>query len=192
VKLGLPRLVSTAHLVTALLILGGLLVLAARGAVQGAPAAKIARLARAGLGVLLVQLALGGYVRHAGAGLACPDFPLCSGDVFPSHWLALAHWTHRWLGIALLGLFVHLALAGRHTRLAGATWTTAALAVLQVSLGIAAVLLRLDPPVRAAHAAVGYALWGALVWTAAKAGAASARLGSPGREREPAAEARLA
>ena len=109
VLLKLPDLISTAHLVNALLIFGGLLVLAAseRGA-RAAPAAAIARLARAGLGVLLVQLALGGYVRHSGAGLACPDFPLCSGAVLPGHWLAVAHWTHRWLGVLLLGLFIHL------------------------------------------------------------------------------------
>jgi len=120
--------------------------------------------------VLLLQLALGGYVRHTGAGLACPDFPLCSGDLLPGHWLAAVHWAHRWLGIALLGLFIHLAIASRGTRLAGAAAGTAALAVLQVTLGIAAVLLRLDPSIRAIHAAAGYVLWGALVWISVRAG----------------------
>jgi heme A synthase len=91
------------------------------------------------------------------------------------------HWVHRWLGIALLGLFAHLALAGRGARLSGPTALTAALAVLQVSLGIATVLLRLDPPIRAAHAAVGYALWGALVWTAARAGCWREALAAPRR-----------
>ena len=161
VLLKLPDLISTAHLVNALLIFGGLLVLAASERGPATPAAAIARLARAGLGALLVQLALGGYVRHSGAGLACPDFPLCSGAVLPGHWLAVAHWTHRWLGVLLLGLFVHLGIAGRGTPLARATSAAALLAVVQVALGIATVLLRLDPPIRAAHAAVGYALWGA-------------------------------
>ena len=112
-------------------------------------------------------------MRHSGAGLACPDFPLCSGAVLPGHWLAVAHWTHRWLGVLLLGLFIHLGIAGRGTPLARATSTAALLAVVQVGLGIATVLLRLDPPIRAAHAAVGYALWGAVVWTAARSGAVS-------------------
>jgi heme A synthase len=174
VLLRLPHLISTAHLVNALLILGGLLVLAARNGSNGAPAAsesgKIARLARAGVVVLLLQLALGGYVRHAGAGLACPDFPLCSGALFPEHWLATVHWVHRWLGVILLGLFVHLAIAARGMRLGGGAVITAALACLQVALGIAAVLLRLDPPIRAIHATVGYALWAALVWVSARAG----------------------
>src|SRR5262245_62058586 len=75
--------------------------------------AALARLARVGLPVLLGQLALGGYVRHAGAGLACPDFPLCSGSVLPHHWESAVHWLHRWVGVALLGLFVHVALAAR-------------------------------------------------------------------------------
>ncbi|HSB43174.1 MAG TPA: COX15/CtaA family protein [Methylomirabilota bacterium] len=171
VLLRLPDLISTAHLINALLILAGLIVLA--GALQepaGGPRAagvdRLRRLARVGLIVLLVQLALGGYVRHSGAGLACPDFPLCSGDVLPGQWLAGVHWVHRWLGVLLLGLFVHLAVAGRTL---GAR-LVAALAVLQVVLGIAAVLLQLPPAVRAAHAAVGYALWAVLVWVSVEAG----------------------
>jgi heme A synthase len=168
VLLRLPHTISTAHLVNALLILGGLILLVSQSA--GAPIPKIVRLARAGLAVLLVQLAIGGYVRHTGAGLACPDFPLCSGDILPGHWLAVVHWVHRWLGVLLLGFFVHLALAGRRTALRGATSLVAALAILQVALGISAVLLRLDPPIRAIHAAVGYALWGTLVWVSVRAG----------------------
>jgi cytochrome c oxidase assembly protein subunit 15 len=166
VLLKLPHLISTAHLVNALLIFGGLLLLAARPETirgfQGS--AGLARLTRAGLVVLLVQLALGGYVRHTGAGLACPDFPLCSGDILPGHWLAAVHWVHRWLGVTLLGFFIQLALASRRTPLARAAAVTCALAGLQVALGIAAVLLQLEAPIRAVHAAVGYALWGALVW----------------------------
>ncbi len=174
VLLRLPYLVSTAHLVNALLIFGGLLLLAsgdrAERAAPPAGAAKVAALARVGLAVLLLQMALGGYVRHTGAGLACPDFPSCSGELLPGHWLALVHWVHRWLGVTLLGLFAHLAMAGRRTALARVTAATAALALLQVALGIGAVWLQLTPPIRAAHAAVGYALWGALVWTSIRAG----------------------
>jgi heme a synthase len=172
VLLRLPHLISTAHLVNALLILGGLLLLASRLGTPAAapPVPTSARLARVGLAVLLVQLALGGYVRHAGAGLACPDFPLCSGEVFPTHWLGVVHWVHRWLGVALIGLFVHLAIASRRAPVATAATITALLAVLQVTFGIVTVLSQLDPPVRALHAAIGYALWGALVWTSARAG----------------------
>ena len=192
VLLRLPHLISTAHLVNALLILGGLLILAARTGSNGAPTAsesgKIARLARAGVIVLLLQLALGGYVRHAGAGLACPDFPLCGGALLPEHWLGTVHWVHRWLGVILLGLFVHLAIAARGTRLGSGVMITAALACLQVALGIAAVLLRLDPPIRAIHATVGYALWAALVWVSARAGSWHGILSEPPSVRDAVAE----
>jgi heme A synthase len=182
VLLKLPHLISTAHLVNALLILAGLIVLA-RGLETTAPAGaradddRLRRLARVGLIVLLVQLALGGYVRHSGAGLACPDFPLCSGDVLPTQWLAGVHWVHRWLGVLLLGLFVHVAVTGR----TAATRLVAALAVLQVALGIAAVLLQLTPVVRAAHAAVGYSIWAVLVWVSVEAGCWRGSFAAPAR-----------
>lgn len=166
----LPDLVSTAHLVNALLILAGLVILAEGNRGYPAVPARLKRLARAGLWVLLVQLALGGYVRHAGAGLACPDFPLCSGSLLPHHWESAVHWLHRWLGVALLGLFVHLALAARRTALARPAAMVMGLALLQVALGIATVLGGLAIPVRAAHAVVAYALWGGLVWFSVHAG----------------------
>jgi heme A synthase len=184
VLLGLSPLVSTVHLLTALSVLAGLMTICAvpeagRGAAEGEPSnsttlspePQLARFATVGLAVLLTQLALGGYVRHSGAGLACPDFPLCSGELFPGHWLGWVHWLHRWLGVLLLGFFLHLARASRRTALAGAGATVAALAVAQVTLGILAVLLRLPIPVRATHAVVGYALWALLVWIAVRAGA---------------------
>ena len=142
------------------------------GSPSAAPrqATALTRLARVGLPVLLAQLALGGYVRHTGAGLACPDFPLCSGELLPAVGAPLIHWIHRWLGILLLGLFLHVAMASRRTPLAGVGAALGALAVLQVTLGVAAVLMRLPVPVRAAHAAGGYALWGLLVWLALRSG----------------------
>jgi len=188
VLLKLPHLMSTAHLVNALLILAGLLMLTtsvrtwAAGDLAVAP--RLRRLALAGLAALMLQLALGGYVRHSGAGLACPDWPLCSGALFPGHWLATVHWVHRWLGVALLGLFIHLALAARRTSLATATGIAGVLAALQVVLGILTVLVGLDPAIRAIHAAAGYALWGLLVWVSVTAGAFAAPWGgTPGPER---------
>ena len=208
VLLGLSPVVSTVHLLVALAVLAGLMTLCAtpdppgpagrgaaegetsnsagRGAAEGETSnstvllaePQLARFATVGLAVLLIQLALGGYVRHSGAGLACPDFPLCSGDVFPGHWLGWVHWLHRWLGVVLLGFFLHLARMSRCTTLAGVGAAVAGLAVAQVTLGILAVLLRLPITVRATHAVVGYALWALLVWIAVRAGAWGAALGS--------------
>ena len=170
----LPDLVSTAHLVNALLILAGLMILAEGSRPAASVPPKVGRLAVSGLAVLLVQLALGGYVRHAGAGLACPDFPLCSGSLLPHHWESAVHWTHRWLGVLLLGVFVQLALAARRTALGGAAAACAVVAILQVTLGIAAVLGGLAVPLRATHAVVAYLLWALLVWISVRAGCWSA------------------
>jgi heme a synthase len=165
----LPDLVSTAHLVNALLILAGLVMLAESTRAHPAVPGRLKRLAMAGLGALLLQLALGGYVRHAGAGLACPDFPLCSGSLLPHGWESAVHWIHRWLGVVLLGFFVHLALAARRTALARPAAVAAGLAILQVMLGIMAVFGGLAVPLRAAHAVGAYALWGVLVWLSVRA-----------------------
>ena len=195
VKLGLSAPISTVHLVTALAILAGLLTIAGTRAHSPAPGAT-SRSWRgwpaSGSSCLLAQLALGGYVRHTGAGLACPDFPLCSGDLFPARRPAARALGPPLAGRAsLLGLFVHLAVASRRTALAGVGAAIGALAVLQVALGIAAVLLRLPVPVRAAHAAGGYALWGLLVWTALRAGVGGAALMAlAGRRAAPAARPR--
>ena len=183
VKLGLSAPVSTAHLLAALTILAGLLTIAA-GPPERVEARepKLARLAGAGLVALLIQLALGGYVRHTGAGLACPDFPLCSGDVLPGAGPPLVHWIHRWLGVLLLGFFLHVAVASRRTAMAGVGAALGVVALAQVALGIATVLLRLPVPLRAAHAAGGYVLWALLVWLAVRSGVGARLLtGGSGR-----------
>jgi len=181
VLLKLPHLVSTAHLVNALLILAGLIALAEGSCPPALVPAKVGRLAVAGLAALLLQLALGGYVRHAGAGLACPDFPLCSGSLLPHHWESAVHWIHRWLGVLLLGVFVHLAMAARRTALGAPAAAAAALALVQVGLGIAAVLSGLAVPLRATHAVVAYLLWATLVWISVRTGRWSAAVAGEAR-----------
>jgi heme A synthase len=185
VLLKLPHLVSTAHLVNALLILAGLIVLAEGSRPPAVVPAKVGRLAVAGLAALLLQLALGGYVRHAGAGLACPDFPLCSGSLLPYHWESAVHWIHRWLGVLLLGVFVHLAMAARRTALGGVAAAAVALAFVQVGLGIAAVLTGLAVPLRATHAVVAYLLWATLVWISVRTGRWSAVAADEARAASP-------
>jgi heme A synthase len=72
--------------------------------------------------------------------------------------------------VALLGLFVHMALAARRTALARPAALVIGLALLQVALGIATVVGGLATPVRAVHAVIAYALWAALVWLSVHAG----------------------
>jgi heme A synthase len=56
------------------------------------------------LALVYAQSALGAYVRHLDAGLACPDFPTCLGKWVPPLFSGpvLAHFSHRALGFLVL------------------------------------------------------------------------------------------
>ena len=53
------------------------------------------------------QILVGATMRHTGAGLAIPDFPLMFGHLVPDHWIAkiAIHFAHR-VGAALVTLAV--------------------------------------------------------------------------------------
>src|SRR5476651_1620878 len=64
--------------------------------------------------LIYTQILVGATMRHTGAGLAIPDFPLMFGHLIPDHWnSAIAiHFTHR-LGallvtLTILALFAHV------------------------------------------------------------------------------------
>lgn len=126
--------------------------------------------------LLLLQIALGGWVSTNYAALACTDFPLCNGallphmdfhngftiwrdlgmtahgDYLPFAALTAIHWTHRAFAFVVITMVVWLALraykipALRET----ARWLLIAVA-LQFSLGIATVLLQLPLLLAVAH-----------------------------------------
>lgn len=56
--------------------------------------------------LVILQSYFGALVRHTGAILACPDFPLCFGSIIPSNITPLIeiHLLHRFFGFALLML----------------------------------------------------------------------------------------
>ncbi len=107
---------------------------------------------------------LGSWVRINGAGLTCPDWPLCHGEIVPSlHGGVVLEWSHRLIafleGFVVLGAIV-TGLRVRK-RIAGVTPTLAALAgifTLQVALGGATVLLSNSPLSVMLHWATGMAL----------------------------------
>ena len=100
--------------------------------------------------LLMLLLVWGNVVAGIGAGLACPDWPLCYGSVLPPlRWDIVMETGHRLLaavtGVALIALCIHRALRWRGwSRLVPALLL--GLLVLQIFLGAVVVLLEI--PVR--------------------------------------------
>jgi len=127
--------------------------------------------------LLVVQIALGGWVSTNYAVLACPDFPLCQGRLIPGGmdfaagftlWrdlgmtaegtpipfpaLVAVHWTHR--AFAYLVVAVAGVLAWRLWPLHGVSFLArvlAAVLVLQVTTGVSSVVLRWPLPLAVLH-----------------------------------------
>ena len=154
-----------------------------------------ARRAGQGVGALCVAayalIVLGAIVRAQGAGLACPDWPLCFGRVVPDFDAKVAlEWGHRALaGLVSLGLAGASAYLIRIPELRGlvarALVVAWALLGTQVVLGGLTVLLGLAPWTVTAHLLVGNAFCGTLFWIARDLGEAG-RLASRERRRLPA------
>ncbi|MFO1400361.1 MAG: COX15/CtaA family protein [Steroidobacteraceae bacterium] len=156
----------------------------------GVPLERARRIAAIGLVALALQIALGGWTSSNYAAIACPDFPRCQGEWWPATdypaafvlWRGLGvnylggvleqparvaiHLTHR-LGAlvaaaALLWAAVIVLRARRDAGARRAAWAVLVLLALQLTIGIATVLL-------------GFPLWLA---TAHNAGAALLLLGT--------------
>lgn len=181
----LPPLVSTTHLALAFGFLSLATFLAAKTSVGridvGAGADRgVQRWAAIAAGVVFAQSVLGALVRHLQAGMACPDVPLCLGQVVPPLINApiIAHFFHRVL--ALVAAAVVLSLTIRVWR--GTTprsvrrWAAIAggLVVLQVALGIASVLTVLAVAPVSLHTLVAASLLASLVYLATIAGSTGA------------------
>jgi len=115
-----------------------------------------------------LQIVLGAYVRHSGAALACPDFPLCQGALVPHlSGLTLIQFTHRLGALLVAGLIFWLAWRARPASLPAvqkhlARWA-ALLILLQIALGGLTVLSGLAPLWATAHLATAAALLGVLL-----------------------------
>ena len=121
--------------------------------------------------IVYVQLMIGAVMRHMGAGLAIPDFPLAFGGLFPpvASTPVLVHSAHR-LGAlvvvaAVTRLFLRARRAGdpRFARLAAALL---GLVLVQVGLGAATVLTLKSVTPTTLHVATGAAILGGC-WLAA-------------------------
>jgi heme A synthase len=190
VQADLPASVVTAHLGTAMLLLGCLTVLTLvsfrrtsrqDSSVEDPAGARSFRnaaiVAALGLYVLLLS---GTYVAGSGAGAACSGWPLCNGQVFPhGAGPVQIHFMHRFL-VAVITVALALLVYGayrwqRHNRrLVHAVRGAFALFVIQAFIGALNVWTSLATGVRILHLAVAAALWVALV-TIAWMGYAAAR-----------------
>ncbi|NJD63176.1 MAG: hypothetical protein FIA93_10730 [Deltaproteobacteria bacterium] len=103
-----------------------------------------------GVGALVFLLAaLGAYVRHSDAGLACTDWPACLGGILPGAFTGhiLVHFSHRVLAalvfLTIVALYASIALDPRLRASRGLARGLLFLALVQVGIGGAVVLSKL-------------------------------------------------
>jgi cytochrome c oxidase assembly protein subunit 15 len=177
----LKPLVVAAHLLGGMATLAVLAWLLLRERFRSWQTDAPVKLARGLLLLVLLQIALGGWVSANYAALACPDFPTCLGAWWPqadfaagfslkhplgglnAAALTAIHLLHR-LGalLVLAGVFL---LAARLLRTsAGAAAVLLVIAISQFLLGVGNVLLGLPLPVAVAHNAGAACLLLCLVW----------------------------
>ena len=158
VLLKLPVAVSVAHagvaeiffcltVTIALVTSRGWLEIQDRAADDGAP--SLATLAATTVGVTYLQILVGALMRHSGAGLAIPDFPLSFGRLVPpiTSPLVLYAYAHRVgaVAVSLCVLWTAGRILRRHSGVSGLTGPAlllVALLAFQVFLGAAIVWTR--------------------------------------------------
>jgi len=193
VTLKLQPAIVTAHLLGALAVLSLLVWLAMREGPRpvGADIGLPRPFAAFALAVLLVQVALGGWVSANYAVMACPDFPLCHGrwapqdmdfangftlwrdlgmtggdaaQPIPFQSLVAINWTHRvfaWLAFAVLGVTAWRAFRAEPTRRIG-RWLLVLLG-LQLLSGMSNVVFQWPLLLAVMHSGGAAAMVGLLV-----------------------------
>jgi heme a synthase len=117
-------------------------------------------------------IVLGALVRAHGAGLACPDWPLCFGEFVPAMDLRVAfEWSHRVVAGSISLGFAALALVAWRRSRAGdpvrrRIVLAAGLLVLQIALGALTVWHLLASWTVTSHLVVGNAIAATFAWTA--------------------------
>ena len=180
--------IVTAHLLGGMTILALLTWLAlSLFSHESMPAMRALRVPAAlALGVLAIQIALGGWVSSNYAALACPDLPLCHGQGLPPMDFASAfhvlrelgqtpqggrlsretltaiHWSHRVFALLAVAVIGWAAYRARGVS-KGLAALVAGLLAMQFSLGVANVLVSRPLALAAAHNAGAALLLAALV-----------------------------
>lgn len=125
-------------------------------------------------GAIILLLLTGVAVASAGAGLACTDWPLCQGEIFPENFsLEVAIQLIHRFSVVAVGMAVAAIVLQTRRRYAQQTalvkWSKVLgfLFLAQVGLGGLNVVLRLPGLMSAIHLALALIIWGSLVVLAA-------------------------
>ena len=179
VTMKLQPVIVTIHLLLGMALLGLLTWFGARQSdhLSVSPSAAALRIPAAlAIALLAMQIALGGWVSSNYAALACSDFPLCQGELFPQmdfangfslwrnlgmtstgdylpfHALTAIHWMHRAFAFVVFTLVALTAL--KALKIDGlqknARWLLIVIA-LQFAIGVATVYMNLPLALAVAH-----------------------------------------
>ncbi len=165
----LPAPISTAHAGLAEIffcLTVAIALFTSRGWIDGyagrtAEDASLRRAATVTTALVYCQILIGATMRHTGAGLAIPDFPLMFGHLWPTHWdpKIAVHFAHRVgaLLVALAGIATALAVFKRTEigELRRPAALLVALIALQITLGASTVLTRRDVWINSLHVVCG-------------------------------------
>jgi cytochrome c oxidase assembly protein subunit 15 len=164
----LPDAISTAHAGLAEIffcITVAIALFTSRGWIETADAAddRMLRIvATATTALIYTQIIVGAVMRHSGAGLAIPDFPLMFGGLVPDRWSnAIAiHFAHRVgaliVAAAVLATSAHVWYHHRGRReLMGPAGLLVALLIVQITLGALTVLSQRNVAINSAHVVCG-------------------------------------
>ena len=124
--------------------------------------------ALAGVVLAFALSLLGSWIRINGAGLSCPDWPLCHGALIPAlEGRVVLEWTHRLLAfveafVVLGAIVTGLRERGHVAGVSAALWALGIVFAFQVSLGGLTVMLGNSPVSVMVHWGMGMALLAAL------------------------------
>jgi len=157
----LPTLVSTSHLAVSLLFFCYLIWLAFKMRPPSSEPLQLPSgtraLVAAAAAAVYAQSLVGALMRHLGAGLACVDFPLCRGAVWPSgeHGSVQLHAAHRLAALVVAALVIAAAVsvwrASTNRTLRLLALALPAIVVAQIALGVFSVLTFLGVAPVTAH-----------------------------------------